>query len=76
MAAAKMKSYTAIYKENQARHVRVTNYLQVLKHLGMTMDQEEQKLAQRRVLQICLELQRLYEGGCHVHLFQTGNRTA
>jgi hypothetical protein len=57
MAAGKMKSYTTIYRENQARHVRVTSYFQVLKHLALTTDQEEQKLAKRRVLQICLELQ-------------------
>ena len=35
----------------------MTNYLQVLKHLALTSNTEEQKLAKRRVLQICLELQ-------------------
>jgi hypothetical protein len=57
MAAGKVKSYTTIWSENQARHARVPNYLQVLKHLALTSDTEEQKLAKRRVLQICLELQ-------------------
>jgi hypothetical protein len=57
MTAGKMKSYSAVWKENQARHCRVTNYLQVLKDLAFTSDIEEQKLVKRRILQICLELQ-------------------
>ena len=42
---------------NQARHGRVTNYLQILKQLALTSDIEEQKLVRRRVLQKFLELQ-------------------
>ena len=55
MAASKMNS--AVCKENEARHSRVTNYLQVLKDLAFTSDTDEQKLVKRKVLQICLELQ-------------------
>ena len=51
------KSYAALHKENRDRHGRVVNYLKVLKKIGLTLDQEEQVLVKRRVLQICLELE-------------------
>ena len=52
-----MNSYKLLQKENQARHLRVMEYLEHLEQIGLTVDEEEQMLVKRRCLQISLELQ-------------------
>ena len=57
MLTSKNRSLTLLFNANCARHGRVMKYLKLLKQIGLTLDEEEQRLVKRKVLQICLELQ-------------------
>ena len=57
MSTRNNNSFEVLFHENCARHGCVVKYLKVLRKIGLTVDEEEQRLVKRRVLQICLELQ-------------------
>ena len=69
-----MPRYTSFCTENQASYERVMKYLQVLKDIGLTLDEDQQKMVRRRALQICLELQDmkdcLRDSARNIHLRQ------